>query len=188
MEVRGQLHAPAALPPGEEPPGTQLIEGWVGPRAILDAVVKRKIPSSRRKSDTGTPRKINLRTVSTDSGVPLVMHIDSHSAEVCRYLSCLSVCLHEISPRYETWSFQCGAPLLVRHSGPDRIWGPPSLVSNGYCGLFLRGVKLTAHFYPAPRVRIRGAIPPLPDTPSWRCHLFSTGTTCIGNCVMSSYV
>jgi hypothetical protein len=29
-------------------------------------------------------------------------------------------------------------------------------------------VKLTIHFYIAPRSRIRGAIPPLPNTPSWR--------------------
>jgi hypothetical protein len=31
MEVGGQLHAPAALPPGES---------WVGPRAYLNAVGK----------------------------------------------------------------------------------------------------------------------------------------------------
>jgi hypothetical protein len=36
-------------------PGTQWIGGWVGPRAILDAVVKRKIPSSRRESNSRTP-------------------------------------------------------------------------------------------------------------------------------------
>jgi hypothetical protein len=35
--------------PGERAPGTQ-----VGPRAILDAVVKRKIPSSRRESNPRT--------------------------------------------------------------------------------------------------------------------------------------
>jgi hypothetical protein len=44
MDVSGQLHTPAALPPGKEP-DTHRIGGWVGPRAILDAVVKRKIPS-----------------------------------------------------------------------------------------------------------------------------------------------
>jgi hypothetical protein len=40
--VSGQLHAPAALP-GEIVPGTHWIGGWVGPRAVLDTVVKRKI-------------------------------------------------------------------------------------------------------------------------------------------------
>jgi len=33
--VGGQLHAPAALPPGRRP-GTNFIGGWVGPWAGLD--------------------------------------------------------------------------------------------------------------------------------------------------------
>jgi hypothetical protein len=53
MEVSGQLHAQVALPPGKEP--LYWIGGWVGPRAILDAAVKRKIPSPRRKSNRRTP-------------------------------------------------------------------------------------------------------------------------------------
>jgi len=40
MEVRNHLHTPATLPPG-----THWIGGWVGSRAGLDVVVKRKIPS-----------------------------------------------------------------------------------------------------------------------------------------------
>jgi hypothetical protein len=40
--VSDQLHAPAALPPGERAPGTQWIGGWVDPRASLDDVEKRK--------------------------------------------------------------------------------------------------------------------------------------------------
>jgi hypothetical protein len=35
MGVSGQLHAPAALSPGNRP-GTHFIGGWVGPRAGLD--------------------------------------------------------------------------------------------------------------------------------------------------------
>jgi hypothetical protein len=41
MEVSGQLHAPAALPPGEITHGTHSIGGEVGPRASLDDVEKR---------------------------------------------------------------------------------------------------------------------------------------------------
>jgi hypothetical protein len=37
--------------PRERAPSTHWIGGWVGPRAVLDAVVKRKISSSRRKSN-----------------------------------------------------------------------------------------------------------------------------------------
>jgi hypothetical protein len=38
---------------------------------------------------------------------------------------------------------------------PNRLWGPPSLLSNGYRGLFSRGrgVKLTTHLHLAPRSR-----------------------------------
>jgi hypothetical protein len=40
--VSGHLHAPADLPPGGKPPGTHWIGFWVGPRAGLDNVEKRK--------------------------------------------------------------------------------------------------------------------------------------------------
>jgi hypothetical protein len=46
MRVGGQLHAPAALPPGKIP-GTDLTGGWVGPRAGLDGCEK-----SRRHRDS----------------------------------------------------------------------------------------------------------------------------------------
>jgi len=44
MEVSGQFHDPAALPPGKEPP-----------RADLDAVVRRKIPRPHRESNPDHP-------------------------------------------------------------------------------------------------------------------------------------
>jgi len=46
--VIGQLHAPAALFPGERAPGTHWIGGLVGARAGLDALSKRKFPSLHR--------------------------------------------------------------------------------------------------------------------------------------------
>jgi hypothetical protein len=55
MEVSGQLQAPASLPPRERASGTHWMGGWVGPRAVLVAVVKRKIPSPRRESNPRTP-------------------------------------------------------------------------------------------------------------------------------------
>jgi hypothetical protein len=42
MQVSGQLHAPAALCPEETGPGTSLTGSFVGPRAGLYAIEKRK--------------------------------------------------------------------------------------------------------------------------------------------------
>jgi hypothetical protein len=39
----------------ERAPDIHWIGGWVDPRAVLDAVVKRKIPSTRRESNPRTP-------------------------------------------------------------------------------------------------------------------------------------
>jgi hypothetical protein len=46
---------PGRFTPRERVPGTHWIGGWVGPRAVLDAVVKRKIPSPSRESNLRTP-------------------------------------------------------------------------------------------------------------------------------------
>jgi hypothetical protein len=46
---------PGCFTPRERAPGTHWIGGWVGLRAVLDAVVKRKIPSLRRESKPRTP-------------------------------------------------------------------------------------------------------------------------------------
>jgi hypothetical protein len=54
MEVSGQLHALAALPLGKVP-GTLWTGGWMCPRGVLDAAVKRKIPSPRQESNPRTP-------------------------------------------------------------------------------------------------------------------------------------
>jgi hypothetical protein len=46
---------PGCFTPRERGPSTHWIGGWVGPRAGLDAVVKRKVPSPRRESNPRTP-------------------------------------------------------------------------------------------------------------------------------------
>jgi hypothetical protein len=46
---------PGRFTPRERAPGTHWIGGWVGPRAVLYAVVKRKIPSSRPELNPRTP-------------------------------------------------------------------------------------------------------------------------------------
>jgi len=49
MEVSGQLHTLAAIPLG-----TCWIGVWVGPRAVVDVVVKGEIPSTFRESNLRT--------------------------------------------------------------------------------------------------------------------------------------
>jgi hypothetical protein len=39
---------PGHFTPKERPPGIHWIGGWVGPRAVLDAVVKKKFPAPTR--------------------------------------------------------------------------------------------------------------------------------------------
>jgi hypothetical protein len=46
---------PCRFTPTERAPGTHWIGGWVGPRAVLDAVVKRKTPGPRRESNPRNP-------------------------------------------------------------------------------------------------------------------------------------
>jgi hypothetical protein len=46
---------PGRFIPRERAPGTHWIGGWVGPRAVPDAVEKRKIPRRRREPDPRTP-------------------------------------------------------------------------------------------------------------------------------------
>jgi hypothetical protein len=46
---------PGRFIPKERATVTHWIGDWVGPRAVLDAVVKKKIPSPRRESNSKTP-------------------------------------------------------------------------------------------------------------------------------------
>jgi hypothetical protein len=43
MEVSGQLHAQTATSSGKDPPGSRWKGDWVGPKANVNAVVKRKV-------------------------------------------------------------------------------------------------------------------------------------------------
>jgi hypothetical protein len=59
MEVSGQLHAPAALPPGERALGTHWIVGWVGPSVSLQAVEKTKFCPCQ-ESNPGRPGRLYI--------------------------------------------------------------------------------------------------------------------------------
>jgi hypothetical protein len=53
--IKGKGKGTGRFTTRERAPGTYWIGGWVGTRAVLDAVVKRKIPSPRRESNPRTP-------------------------------------------------------------------------------------------------------------------------------------
>jgi hypothetical protein len=76
MEVSGQLHTLAALLPGKEP-HTHCIGGWMYPRAVLDAMVKRKIPSSHQE--------LNPITLLIQPIAQLCTHIVCLNCELFKY-------------------------------------------------------------------------------------------------------
>jgi hypothetical protein len=91
MKVSGQLHAPAFLPPGKEPHGTHWIGNWVNPRAVLDAVVKRKIPSPLQESNLRTPIVQPVAQRNTDRAIAALIYINQpleiHSRIVSHHVS-----------------------------------------------------------------------------------------------------
>jgi len=74
MQVRGHLHAPAALSsPKERAPGTHQI-GWVASRAYLDtAVGRKKIPAP---AGNRIPVSSAYPSHYTDSELPRLLHYD----------------------------------------------------------------------------------------------------------------
>jgi hypothetical protein len=79
--------------------------------------------------------------------------------------------------------FPVGVGFFSSPRRSDRFWGPSSLLSSGYRGLFPRGesgrgVKLTNHLQLLPRLRIRGSIHSLPIRLNGVVlHYLSAGTT-----------
>jgi hypothetical protein len=64
MEVSGQLHAPAALPLDKNVASTHWIGVWVGIRACLEAVEKRKILHCRESNPDHAAHSLLLYQLS----------------------------------------------------------------------------------------------------------------------------
>jgi hypothetical protein len=81
---------PGRFTAGERAPGTHWIGGWVGPRAVLEAVVKRKIPSPRRQSN---PRNSIVQPVAqryTDWAITALLRPSVRpKSSRCRNMTCI---------------------------------------------------------------------------------------------------
>jgi hypothetical protein len=88
---------------------------------------------------------------------------------------------YELDDRGDGLQVPVGSRIFYSPRLTDRSWGPSSLLSDEYQGLFPReesdkGMKLTTHLQPVPRSRKRGSIHPLPHKSSWRSAYLSTRT------------
>jgi hypothetical protein len=70
MEVEWSASLPGRFTPRDRAPATHWIRGWVGPRAGLEAVSMRKIPSPRRQSKHGHPIVHSVASRHTDWATP----------------------------------------------------------------------------------------------------------------------
>jgi hypothetical protein len=71
--TRVDSFTPRPLYSKERDPGTHSVGGSVGPRAVLDAVVKRKIPSSSRESNPRIPTEQPVAQVTYHGSLGWVM-------------------------------------------------------------------------------------------------------------------
>jgi hypothetical protein len=132
--------------PRERAPVTYWIGGWVGPRNVLDAVVKRKIPSLRRESNPRTPitnsrYKKHNETQNADITfkVRFLIFCNRHPHEVCTLL-----CIFLYSSGLRAGSSEIRVPagignFSLHHHVQTGSVGHPSFLSNVYRRLFFWG-------------------------------------------------
>jgi hypothetical protein len=60
----------------ERATGTQWIGGWVGPRAVLDKMVKRKLPTPGRESNPRCEDKTDLKLYETYENIVTLIIIN----------------------------------------------------------------------------------------------------------------
>jgi hypothetical protein len=58
--------------------------------------------------------------------------------------------------RERNFTSPCRARIFTSPCRPDRLWGPPNLLANGYCGIFLRGKATVAWRWPLTSSWYRG--------------------------------
>jgi hypothetical protein len=104
---------PGRFTPKERASGTHWIGGWVGPRAVLDGVVKRKIPSTRRESNPRTPIVQPVAQCYTDWAITALSYpiygvisyytggkIMTFDARIVTYMWYRQICLLDMLPEF----------------------------------------------------------------------------------------
>jgi hypothetical protein len=82
---------PGRFAPRERAPSTHYIGGWVDPRVVLDAVVKRKIPSPRREPNPKTPIVQPVAQHYTDWAIT-ALSLNKTNTNFCMAISEVTVC------------------------------------------------------------------------------------------------
>jgi hypothetical protein len=162
MGVSGQRHVPAALKSRVKDPRTHCTGVWVDPRADLDTEAIGKIlsplprieprpPGRRARSHHYTDWATRLTRVLNQGGKARPERDADHSPHV------VPRSRMSIPPLSLSSYMACNGWI------PDRLWGPPSILSNGYRASFLwgqkrgRGVTLITHPHLAQRLWMSGS-------------------------------
>jgi hypothetical protein len=132
-------------------PGTHWIGGRVGPRARLDAVVKRKIPSPQWESNPRTPIVQPVAQRYTDLAITALMKPRFRSKIAPPQINCLRI-LHEAYSLSDRQRKAVPVPNYIRSR--EDVWG------SGVVALRIlnRGIRLKM----SSQVHAPAALPPVP--------------------------
>jgi hypothetical protein len=98
---------PRRFTPRERASGTQWTGGWVGPRAVLNAVVKKKFPIPRRESNPRTPIIQPVAQRYTNWAIPAPEH------KSCERKAMFGIWTHARIPRFSTAPYRTELYTLI---------------------------------------------------------------------------
>jgi len=101
---------PSRFTPGERVPGTRRVGGWVGPRAGLDAVVKRK-----------TPSPAGNRTPVVQSGVNSLFTLSGVLIHFKSFKKCCNTAWWEIYNNIKCWARQETGNCILTAEGANKF-------------------------------------------------------------------
>jgi hypothetical protein len=126
-------------------------------RALTNTVRNLRVPKCTGNFLTNWEHVISFsRTAVLQGDLPAILY--SLGRQMAQSLQCLGSAVDDPGLNPGNWKRLLSSPKC-----PDRLWGPPNLLVNGYRGSFPgkidREVQLTTYLYLVPRLRISGSIP-----------------------------